>query len=159
MKRAIPVMAAFCLASCGTRTIPVEVRFASQALSDQANAIEVYVINRCADAPLGTIPTSPRSRVSWRRGEPSTALSGTLPERFGVAAIARNSACQVVAAGCRDATRNDATIVVTANMETGPDCSACSSGFERDLHGRGRRRGQQCFRHEPRRLRRNGVRL
>lgn len=131
MKRAIPSapVLALCLTSCGTRTIPVEVRFASQALSDQANAVEVYLIDRCADATLGSIPTSARSHVAWRRGETAMALSGALPERFGVAVIARSSACEVVAAGCRDATRNDSTIVVTANAETGPGCSACSAGI------------------------------
>lgn len=126
---------ALALSACGTRTIAVEVRFADQALADEATAIELFVVDRCSDVALGSVPTAARSRVGWRRGEPSMSLGGTLPERFGVLALARNEACDVVAAGCRDATRNDTNIIVPANAEAGAGCSACSRGVcgvERD---------------------------
>jgi hypothetical protein len=117
------------VSACGSRSIPLQINVPS-GVSAQASAMEVYVVATC---PSDTTrpPAVSRAMSSWRRGEASQPLAGTLPERFGVLVMARDAMCGVVASRCVDATRNDERVLVDLIASTGPACatSTCVSGL------------------------------
>ena len=96
-------------------------------ITTRTEALEVYVVDACLDEPTQP-PAGARSMSSWRRGEPTQPLPGTLPERFGVLVLARGSDCAVVGARCVMATRDDARVVVDLLATTGPACASCDAG-------------------------------
>ncbi len=114
------------LTACGPRTIPLVINVPT-GITTRTEALEVYVVDACLDEPTQP-PAGARSMSSWRRGEPTQPLPGTLPERFGVLVLARGSDCAVVGARCVMATRDDARVVVDLLATTGPACPSCDAG-------------------------------
>ncbi len=117
--RALPLaLAALSLAACGSRAIPIEIDFTPDALADDATALELFVVDRCSDVTRGELPASPRASLAFRRDETPSALPEVLPERFGVAVIARGDGCGVIGAGCVDASRDVASLRIEVTAVT-----------------------------------------
>lgn len=127
MKRIVGLLLFTLLTACGPRTIPLVIHVPT-GITARTEALEVYVVDTCASAPVAP-PAGARAMASWRRGEPTQPLSGTLPARFGVLVLARGSDCAVVGARCVMATEDDAQVVVDLLATTGPACASCDAGL------------------------------
>lgn len=122
------VLAVFALlVACGPRTIPLTINVPA-GITGRTEALEVYVVASCP-ADLTAPPATSLSMSSWRRGEPTQPLSGTLPDRFGVMVLARGADCSVVGSRCVAASENDARVVVDLLATSGPACAVCASGI------------------------------
>ena len=117
------------VAACSSRTIPLVINVPT-SVAGQASAMEVYVVGGCP-ADVTRPPVAARAMSSWRRGEASEPLAGSLPERFGVLVIARDANCSVVASRCVAAARQDERVVVDLVAMSGPACAmaTCSAGL------------------------------
>jgi hypothetical protein len=115
------------LAGCGARELALDIDFTPYALAEEASALELYVVDRCADVTAGELPASSRASVSFRRSEPPRAVPGVLPERFGVAVIARDASCGIVGAGCTDATRDRDSVRVEVVSARGDACTGAAT--------------------------------
>lgn len=116
---------------CGSHEIAVEIDFTPAVLADEAQAIELHVVDRCADVTRGDVPTSSRASVAFRRDETPRAVPGVLPERFGVAVLARDASCGIVGAGCLDTTRGTSSLRIEVTPVDGDACgdSVCDDGL------------------------------
>ncbi|MBX7196608.1 MAG: hypothetical protein K1X94_31435, partial [Sandaracinaceae bacterium] len=115
------------IVGCGAREIAVELDFEPDAIAEGARAVEVFVVPSCTGASLDAAPSDPLHHAIVRRTG-SMALGGSLPERFGVLALARDTSCGLVAAGCADATRSVDRVRVTLSARSGSTCRACDDG-------------------------------
>lgn len=118
---------ALAIAGCASRSIAVEIDFTPDSLADDATAIELFVVDRCADVTRGEAPSATRASQRLRRDETPRALPDALPERFGVAVIARDEGCAIVGAGCVDTSRDTSSIRVEVTAISGDACDASAS--------------------------------
>ena len=120
------------IAGCGAREIAVEIDFTPDSLADDASAIELHVVDRCADVIRGQVPPASLASVAFRRDEPPRGVPGALPEGFGVAVIARDDRCGIVGFGCLDASRGVSSLRIEVTSVTGSACEAsarCDDGL------------------------------
>lgn len=106
--------AAASLAGCGNAApsgpaFAVSFDSTPAARSAQANAqrVEVYLVDSCAPVTLGDRPVPAVASTFVLRNEPGAL--GTMPEAgdYGLYAVAQDSSCAVVAAGCAPVTISD----------------------------------------------------
>ncbi|MBN8614679.1 MAG: hypothetical protein J0L92_29030 [Deltaproteobacteria bacterium] len=120
------------IVGCGAHEIAIEIDFTPDSLADDASAIELHVVDRCADVIRGQVPGSSLASVAFRRDEPPRGVPGALPERFGVAVIARDDRCGIVGFGCLDASRGVSSLRIEVTSVSGSTCEAsarCDDGL------------------------------
>ncbi len=118
---------ALLLSSCSGGEYSIVVRFDTQALADQVDRVEVYLVSACgALDTTGAEPASPEGRLDLRRGATTTTFSAVAAGSYGLYARGYDGAtCQVIAAGCESVTLEaggSGELVVTLSMINGPLC-------------------------------------
>lgn len=119
-------------AGCGdTDALGVEVSFDSglpRSARDQAVRVEVYVVESCASVSIGERPDSAIASTFALRDEGAgPSISTVDPGQYGLYAVAQDSSCAVIAAGCVPVTMDAGTVgplSVTLRASSGPGCAA-----------------------------------
>lgn len=91
--------------------------------SIEARTVSVYLVSACDAVTPGLVPATLRPPTLLREGETAMALGPAPADAFGVAVIARDAACELVAAGCADTTRGARAVRVVLAARGGQGCT------------------------------------
>jgi hypothetical protein len=131
--RALLIASTVLAVGCVGGEYSVEVRLPAGDITERTRAIELALLpGGCAGQSIGAPPQGAAQRVSLRRDGARTSFTPASAGTYGVYALARDSACAPVAAGCKDDVQlvpgGSGHIVVSLEAVSGAACGACDDG-------------------------------
>ena len=135
LRRALGLYLLLSLGACTGGEYTVVVRFEPEALADDVERVEVFLVPECGTlGNAGEDPTSSGPRIDVSRGSMAGVFSAVAPGGYGLYARGWSGSCGVVAAGCDPVnlkSGGEGELVVIVRSVSGPGCPAgttCTAG-------------------------------